>query len=73
MEGRRFGIFLGAFSSDTGARQRECSSQLQVSLRTRGRQPRKYPKPICLIDGQELASLMFDRDVGVITEQTYAS
>ena len=27
---------------------------------------------ILLIDGQELASLMFDKDVGVITEQTYA-
>ena len=27
---------------------------------------------ILLIDGQELASLMFDRDVGVITEQVYA-
>ena len=27
---------------------------------------------ILLIDGQQLASLMFDRDVGVITEQTYA-
>ena len=27
---------------------------------------------ILLIDGQKLASLMFDRDVGVITEQTYA-
>ena len=27
---------------------------------------------ILLMDGQELASLMFDRDVGVITEQTYA-
>lgn len=27
---------------------------------------------ILLIDGQELASMMFDRNVGVITEQTYA-
>ena len=27
---------------------------------------------ILLVDGQELASLMYDRNVGVITEQTYA-
>lgn len=27
---------------------------------------------ILLMDGQELASLMFDRNVGVVTEQTYA-
>ena len=27
---------------------------------------------ILVLDGQELASLMFDRDVGVITEKTYA-
>ena len=27
---------------------------------------------VLLIDGQQLASMMFDRDVGVVTEETYA-
>ena len=48
------------------------TSNYTKDARESAKQISQSNQTILLIDGQELASLMFDRDVGVITEQTYA-
>ncbi len=59
LRGASKGVFVTTSNCTKDAR--ESAKQISQSNQT-----------ILLIDGQELASLMFDRDVGVITEQTYA-